>query len=229
MINQQDLRLFQFCDSQIPTGAFSHSFGLETYIQKNRVYDGPSFTQWLKQFLKEQLVYSDCLAMRVIYEALKNNDMDTVMKYDNLLFVQNLPKETRTGSKQMGTRLLKLAMELYESEWLVQYQKKVSEKKAYAHPAICFVMIGYKLEVSIERIIEYYLYQNIVSLTQNAVRAIPLGQTEGQKMITTIIPEIESMKNMVFELKEEDFGITAPGLEINQMEHEHLGVRIFIS
>ena len=42
-------------------------------------------------------------------------------------------------------------------------------------------MLGHDLGVNVESIIDYYLYQNISSLTQNAVRAIPLGQTAGSK------------------------------------------------
>ncbi|RRJ41620.1 urease accessory protein UreF, partial [Pseudomonas aeruginosa] len=45
MIDHQNLRLFQFCDSQFPTGAFSHSFGLETYIQREAVNDDVTFVQ----------------------------------------------------------------------------------------------------------------------------------------------------------------------------------------
>ena len=55
MINHSHLRLFQFCDSQFPTGAFSHSFGLETYIQRQTVHDATSFREWLELFLNEQL------------------------------------------------------------------------------------------------------------------------------------------------------------------------------
>ncbi|NJI14743.1 urease accessory protein UreF, partial [Staphylococcus agnetis] len=51
MINQAELKLFQFCDSQFPTGAFSHSYGLETYIQRNDVDDAASFQNWLEVFL----------------------------------------------------------------------------------------------------------------------------------------------------------------------------------
>ncbi len=64
MIDHTHLRLFQFCDSQFPTGAFSHSFGLETYIQRNIIHDDHTFIAWLKMFLQEQLTYSDGLAMR---------------------------------------------------------------------------------------------------------------------------------------------------------------------
>ena len=58
MIDHRYLRLFQFCDSQFPTGAFSHSFGLETYIQRETVNNAESFTEWLQLFLNEQLTLS---------------------------------------------------------------------------------------------------------------------------------------------------------------------------
>ncbi|HGZ9835201.1 TPA: urease accessory protein UreF [Staphylococcus aureus] len=229
MIDHTHLRLFQFCDSQFPTGAFSHSFGLETYIQRNIIHDDHTFIAWLKMFLQEQLTYSDGLAMRLVYDALENDDTQKVLHIDKLMFVQNLPKETRVGAKQMGTRMVKLASELYNSPWIAWYHQQMQDKKAKLNPAICFTMLGHHLGVDIETIIDYYLYQNVSSLTQNAVRAIPLGQTAGQKIVTHMIPYIEGTRKQIFELKEADFGMTAPGLELNQMAHENVNVRIFIS
>ena len=70
------LSLFQLCDSNFPTGAFSHSYGLESYIQENLVHDQTTFSQWLQVYLNEQLVYSDGLATRLVYESLENGEMD---------------------------------------------------------------------------------------------------------------------------------------------------------
>lgn len=229
MIDHSHLRLFQFCDSQFPTGAFSHSFGLETYIQRDVVKDAKTFKAWLKLFLNEQLTYSDGLAMRFVYQALENEDTEEVLRLDRLIYVQSLPRETRVGTKQMGTRMAKLAMELYDSEWMTWYHTQMTEKRAKLHPAICFTMLGHHLGIDIETIIDYYLYQNVSSLTQNAVRAIPLGQTTGQQVVSDMIPHIERTRQHIFTLNESDFGVTAPGLELNQMEHENVNVRIFIS
>ena len=44
-----------------------------------------------------------------------------------------------------------------------------------------------------------------------------------------MIPYIEKTRQHILELAESDFGMTAPGLELNQMEHENVNVRIFIS
>ena len=90
-------------------------------------------------------------------------------------------------------------------------------------------MLGHHLGVDIETIIDYYLYQNVSSLTQNAVRAIPLGQTAGQRIVHGMIPFMKDTRNHIMTLDESQLGITAPGLEINQMEHENVNVRIFIS
>lgn len=229
MINQQAFRLFQFCDSQVPTGAFSHSFGLETYIQRDEVHDEHTFTNWLTLFMNEQLSYSDGLTMRLIYEALEQENTNQIIKLDNLLYVQSLPRETRQGSKQMGNRMVKLANSLYSSDWLQWYQTQMEQKSVHLHPAICFTMLGHYLNVDIATIIDYYLYQNVASLTQNAVRAIPLGQTAGQKIINDMIPNITQVRDNILQLDESQLGITAPGIELNQMEHEKVNVRIFIS
>ena len=229
MINQAQLKLFQFCDSQFPTGAFSHSFGLETYIQREDVHDAISFQMWLKVFLTEQLTYTDGLAMRMTYEAVEQNDEAAMKRIDQMLFVQNIPRETRVGTKQMGKRMAHLAHTLYDDAWLNWYYQEVSEYRLNAHPAVVFTLLGHHLGISIEQIIDYFLYQNISSLTQNAVRAIPLGQTEGQKIVSEMMSFITKTRQAIMAEDERHFGLTAPGIELNQLEHENVNVRIFIS
>ncbi|MEB7824641.1 urease accessory protein UreF [Staphylococcus chromogenes] len=229
MINQAQLKLFQFCDSQFPTGAFSHSFGLETYIQREDVHDASSFQTWLKVFLTEQLTYTDGLAMRMTYEALEQDDEAEMKRIDQMLFVQNIPRETRVGTKQMGKRMAHLAHTLYDDAWLNWYYQEVSEYRLHAHPAVVFTLLGHHLGISLEQIIDYFLYQNISSLTQNAVRAIPLGQTEGQKIVSEMMPFITDTREAIMAEDERNFGLTAPGIELNQLEHENVNVRIFIS
>src|SRR5699024_10019852 len=97
----------------------------------------------------EQPLFADGLTMRLVYDALNENDTEKILYLDKILFLQNLPKETRQGSKQMGNRMVKLAAELYDSEWITWYQKQNKEKKAKLHPAIFFMMLGHYLGVDI--------------------------------------------------------------------------------
>lgn len=224
-----ELALLQLCDSNFPTGAFSHSFGLESYIQDGVVHDAPSFIKWLEVYLNEQLVYTDGLAARMAYESLKNNQSEAIWKLDRLLTVQNFARETRDGTKRMGERMAKITAELYQGPMLPLYYERIKSKQAYGHPAIVFTMVGHLFQIQEETTILYYLYSTITSLVQNAVRAIPLGQTAGQKIIFLFQPKLHEAVNRIIDLNEEEFGIVSTGLELSQMRHERVNIRIFMS
>jgi urease accessory protein len=228
-MNPNILSLFQLCDSNFPTGAFSHSYGLETYIQEDKVHDQATFSQWLHVYLNEQLIYSDGLASHLVYEAIENEDFEKVWKVDRMLTVQNLPRETREGTQRMGERMLNLVESLYEIPLLSQYRKRIKEKKSFGHPAIVFTIVGHHLGVPRSTTTLYYLYSTVSSLVQNAVRAIPLGQTAGQKTILDFQDALVQATAKIQDLSEDDFGIISPGLELSQMKHERVNIRIFMS
>lgn len=223
------LSLFQLCDSNFPNGAFSHSFGLETYIQKDIVVDAVTFSNWLKVYLHEQLAYSDGLASRIVYEALEDDNLERVWEIDRILTVQNLSKESRDGTQRMGDRMLDIAESIYNIPILSDYRKRLKNKQSFGHSAIVFTMVGHYLDVEKETTIVYYLYSTIVSLVQNAVRAIPLGQTAGQKVIYSFQKELNMAADKIMNMDELEFGVVSPGLEVSQMQHERVGIRIFSS
>ncbi|RDW16429.1 urease accessory protein UreF [Oceanobacillus arenosus] len=228
-MTNQVLSLIQLCDSNFPTGAFSHSYGLETYIQEGTVNNQATFSKWLDVYLNEQLVYADGLASRLVYQALEENRLDEVWKLDRLLMVQNLPRETREGTQRIGERMLHLVESLYNVPVLQQYRERLKKKQGFGHPVIVFTIIGHYLKVSQRETTLYYLYSNLTTLIQNAVRAIPLGQTAGQKTIQQFQPILMKANEKIQSLTIEDFGIVSPGLELSQMKHERVNIRIFMS
>ena len=228
-MNKNLLSLFQLCDSGLPTGAFSHSFGLESYIQADMVKDQDTYFDWLKVYIHEQLIYTDGLVCGFVYDTLEQQDFHQIWRWDGLLMVQNLPRETREGTQMIGDRLLKIAQSLYDFPVLSLYRERIKNKQAFAHPSIVFTMIAHGIGVSKENTILCYLYSASSSLTQNAVRAIPLGQTAGILITHKFHSELEQATQKVLQLTEDDFGIVSPGLELSQMQHERVNIRIFMS
>lgn len=73
--------LLQVNDALFPIGGYSHSQGLETYIQQGIVHDEKTAEDYIRRKLKLNLACTDLLGVRLAYEyALKEN----VAALDNL-------------------------------------------------------------------------------------------------------------------------------------------------
>lgn len=221
--------MLQICDSSFPSGAFSHSYGLETYIQEGKISDKESFFRAICSYIVNQLVNTDGLACRFGIEHLSSECFSQLIELDHLLYAASLANETRTGNRRIGTRMAKLCDVLYRSDNLRKYLNLIEEKHCYGHPALVFAIVCHELLVDKNTAVGAYLYATVSALIQNGVRGIPLGQTEGQLLLVECQPIIHEGVSRINQLTMNDFGAVSPGLEIAQMIHEQLHVRLFMS
>ncbi|MGO4805439.1 urease accessory protein UreF [Arthrobacter sp. 2MCAF15] len=217
------LALQQLTDSALPTGAFAHSLGFETYVERGLVRDEASFGVWLAAFISQQLTYSDALAIRFLYEGA------AVAELDELLSAQLLPRQVREASIKMGGRLLEIGSEIFPSPALAEYRELVASGRAAGHQPLAFAVIARSLDAPLPEALVAYLFATVTSLTQNAVRAIPLGQNAGQRLLRKAADGVAAAAERVGHLTPDDFGAVSPGLEISQMRHERQRARMFMS
>jgi urease accessory protein len=227
-MTSQLFHLLQICDSNFPSGAFSHSFGLETYIQEEKITGKETFQFAVKQYIS-QFIYTDGLACRLAYEAIQKNQIDKVWQLDQELMALANAKETREGNKRIGRQLAKVMRELYGFELIKTYEAKIKAKERHGHSALVFAMVCEGLHVQLRETLSVYLFTTVSSLVQNGVRGIPLGQTDGQKIIQELQPLLTKQVETIMEMSEDNFGASPPGLKIAQMLHEQLSVRLFMS
>ena len=227
------LPLAQLCDSALPTGAFSHSFGLETYICDGVVDGEASFMSWLRALVSTQLTFSEGLGLRLAFEAVAVDDWEAIARLDDLLVAQAVPVQVRRAGITMGRRLLtiaRLALSGADGDRLLsRYAALVDAGGCCAHPAIVLAIAGYALTAPPSAVTAAYLQSSVISLTQNAVRAIPLGQDAGQRAITSVRDDVRAAVRRIGTLDEMDLGAAAPGIEISQMRHERQRARMFMS
>ncbi|GLB67665.1 urease accessory protein UreF [Arthrobacter mangrovi] len=220
------LPLLQLADSALPTGAFSHSFGLETFLERGLVRDEETFRIWLSHFIHTQLTHSDGLAIRLALEA---GSAAELRELDALLTAQALPRQVREAGVKMGARMLQIASAILDSAEVEQYREDVAAGDCSGHPALAFALAGRSLQVPLPELVSTYLFSTATSLTQNAIRGIPIGQDAGQRVLRRIHPDIAAATVRIAGLDRSDFGATAPGLEIAQMRHERQRARMFMS
>lgn len=225
------LEVFQICDSTFPIGTFNHSFGMENYLRTNVIKKAPEFRIWLENYYRSQFQFGEGLLVKLCYEAIENHDFKKLIEYDDRITKSTLALETRNGTKLIAHQMIVLIQKIYGDKvpHLKEYAKAIEDGKAYGNPAIVFSMFAHYKEVPLMDAFLMYGYSVASTLVLNAVRAIPLGQREGQVILNDLIKLLKPLYKRVMKLDASYIGANAPGLEMAQINHETQESRLFMS
>ena len=223
------LTLFQLIDGFFPTGAFAHSFGLETYVQGGLVTDRPTLEELLRSSLHHGLRNADATAVSLAYKAAQAADVERITALDTRLTVMKLPRESREGSMQIGRQFLRNARRLLTNEVVEAYEKRIRSGECAGHHSIAYGLVAAASGIDLHLALLGYLHAFVVGQVSAAVRLIPLGATDGQLIIQSIRPDLLEVGAFAQEAQMGDLGSFTPGLDIRSMQHEQLYSRLFIS
>lgn len=213
-------------DSALPTGAFSHSCGSETYIHRGDIRSPQDFAHWLYCYIHTQLTSTEAVAVRLAYNS---RTLTELLELDELMYCQSVPLEMRNANQAMGERFLLLAASNYEAPLLQEYRQAVEDEEAWGHTAVAWGVLAAHVSLPCQDALQLYLYNAVITLTQNAVRGVPLGHNAAQKIIRQAQAWCATAAQRSLELTEEDIGASPPGLELAQIVHERQHARLFMS
>ena len=222
--------LFQINDSLFPIGAYSHSYGLETYIQKKLVNDVATALEYLKCNLKSNFLYSELLAINLAYEYSSNGNLNKLLRLDNILNASKSPKEIRLASQKLGSRFIKTLMSsdiAYENNNFIDYVNK--SKDNFPTHTVAYGVFCQSVGIEKERAIDGFLYSYTSSTITNCVKSIPLSQTQGQQLLYKSYDIFEEVIEKLDKLTIDDLCISTPGFDIRCMQHETLYSRLYMS
>jgi urease accessory protein len=214
-------RLLQLASPTLPVGAYSYSQGLEAAVEAGIVYDAASAHRWIEDVLEFSVSRMEAPLFVRLYQAWHAGDAASAARWNALFLASRESAELRAESVQMGHSLVRLLGELRASGGPDAWDE-VSFPAAFAYAAERW---------SIEQgtALVAYLWAWAENQVLAAVKVVPLGQTDGQKMLLALGAALPEIAARAAALNDEGLANLAPGLALLSARHETQYSRLFRS
>ena len=225
------LRLLQLVSPALPVGAFSYSEGLEWLVQAGRISAGPALLGWLEAELRRGALGVEVAALAPLRQALQRWQQGdgaggaAAADLDGWLLTQREAPELRAQQRQMGASLLQLLADL---GWPLPEPERGAAVPFLAWPA-AFAWAGLCLEIGSPELEEAYLYGWTANQISAAVRLVPLGPTEGQRLQLQLAPLIAERAAALAAADPHQLWSGGVGAGLAQLRHAELYSRLFRS
>lgn len=223
------LSLLQLSDPALPIGGFSHSAGLETYVQYGIVKDKWTAKEFVVAQLSQNLFYTDVAFVSLAYDAAAKNDDETLFGLDEECTAVKLPREMRQASQKLGLRLMKIFSILCQNAMADYYKMRIENGQAIGHYCIAFGLYAAALNIPKKEALTAFLYNAAAGMVINSVKLIPLGQQDGQAILFSLHPLIDELATKALQPDKALIGLCCTGFDIRCMQHEQLYSRLYMS
>jgi urease accessory protein len=221
--------LLQLTAGGFPTGAFAHSFGLETVVQEGTVHDVVTFGEWLDVHLTYSAGPTDGAAVSLVARAVIAADWDAVIRIDRLLTALKLAPEVREASCAVGRSALRAAREVFPGPAVESYSTLLRDGGARGNMATVFACVAVDLKLDTPVSVLAYLWSAAASLTTVATRLVPLGGVAAQRCLRELSPTIHTAAARADTTLEEEIGSSTIAQDIAALRHARLYSRLCIS
>ena len=223
------LSLLQLSDPVLPIGGFAHSYGLETYVQKGLVRDKTSCKEFIIQMLSQNIRYTDAAFVSLAYDAAGKGNLDEIKDLDSECTAVKLPREIRQASHKLGSRLLKIFAPIKQNSLIDQLKQNAGKETFDGNYAVIFGAFAAIFEISKVEALTGFYYNAAAGMVTNSVKLIPLGQQDGQEILFSLQPLVETLVQQSLVPDRSLVGLCCTGFDIASMQHERLYSRLYMS
>lgn len=225
--NNQLFYLMQIAGGTFPSGGFSQSWGLETYVAKGIVTDDKSFVEFTETYLESTIARCEGPLMRRAYGLAADSDHEGLQDLEELSCAVKVTKESRESSLRMGKAFMRIMNEVLEDEVIMQLSKN-SGQTGISYPVI-YGAVCARLGLDPEEAMKAFVFSTVNGLVQCAVKLVPLGNTQAQQVLQELYPVMDTTVKISMSTPVESISNFCPGLDISSIDHEFLTTRLYMS
>ena len=219
------MQLMWLASPALPIGGFSYSECLESAVDSARVAAESGASAWLTDQLHLSLARSDLAVVAQAITAWQQDDAGQIAKLNDWMRHTRESSELRAQTEQMGRSLL---------EWLRNHTTARPEQiqiLAQLQPTypVAFALAASSTQAPLRDCLLAYAFGWAENMMQAAVKAVPLGQSAGQRILSRLAAEIPDAVDQALSLTDDTRQAFSPMLAILSAQHEVQYSRLFRS
>ncbi len=221
--------LLHLASPALPIGAFSYSQGLEAAIDANLVAHADDAARWIAAGLETVLAPGELPFVAHQLERWRAHDATAraALIEANAEFVASRESaELRRETSQMGWSLRQLCAQL---EWGDAGRRATLERMTPVAQPTAFAFAAFAHGAAANATLAAYAFSWVENQTAAALKAVPLGQLAGQRIIVALRPAIERAVARALATPPDSLNTFAPQLGILSARHESQYSRLFRS
>ena len=217
-------RLLQLASPLLPVGAYAYSQGLEAAIEAGRVKDAATAGRWIGDTLALYLARFELPLLLRLHQAWNRGEDGA--RWNEFFLAGRETAEARAETLQMGYSLADL---LARSEAV---EEAALERLRRVQPVsfpLAFACVAAEWNIPASAALQAYGWSWAENQVSVAMKAIPIGQVAGQRLLLALGAALPAAVAMATALPDADLRNAAPGLALAQCDHETQYSRLFRS
>jgi urease accessory protein len=220
-------RLLQLASPTLPVGAYTYSQGLEWAVECGAVRDEASAGRWIADLLQYGIGRYEAPLVFALMAAWTTKMPDEVLRLNGEFLASRESAELRAETVQMGFSLRRLLRDLRDQS-LNDVATLVETLPEVAFPTT-WAGIAAAWEIVPEAALTAYLWSWAENQVMAALKAVPLGQAAGQRLLAELGRQIPAIAVDAAQLPETAWSNFTPGFAIACAKHETQYSRLFRS
>ena len=219
-------RLMTWLSPSFPVGAFSYSSGIEWAVEAGDIHDAASLRDWLAAMLADGPGFCDGVFLAHAHRATGNRDGASLREIAELAaaFVPSRERQLETSSQ--GRAFIEIARSAWNSDGLDDMILTCGGAIVYP---VAVGLVAAIHRIPLEPALHAFLHAIISNWISAGARLVPLGQTDSQRVLASLEPDVVSTAKRALAASLDDLGSTTFRADLASLRHEAQYTRLFRS
>ncbi len=222
------MRLLTWLSPAFPVGAYSYSHGIEYVVEAGFVRNADTLGTWVDGILRFGAGRNDGIFLVAAYRAAAAADGALLTEIATLSAALRGTRETALESTAQGSAFLKAITAGWPALAATTAVKELGRVEAISYP-VAVGTVAAVATIDEATVLEAYLTALVANLISAGVRLVPLGQSDGLRVIAELEPRVRDYAAHLRRLSRDDLGGSALAVDWSSMHHETQYTRLFRS